>query len=84
MSRLRLDARSYRVGELLRRLWTTVREGGVFFMAGAVAFNLLVAVLPLLLLAVGIAGYVLAAQVGDPVEATVALVVGLMPEGAGG
>ena len=55
----------------------------VFFMAGAVAFNLLVATLPLVLLAIGVTGYVLAAQVADPVEATVSLVVGLVPQAAG-
>ena len=84
MNRKRLDARSYRVREFLRRLWTKAEEDDVFFMAGAVAFNLLVAALPLLLLGVGIVGYVLAAQVEDPVGATVSLVVGVMPEGAGG
>ncbi len=83
MNRALFDARSYRVGEFLRRLWTKVQEDDVFFMAGAVAFNLLVAFLPLVILGVGLTGYVLAAQVGDPVGATVALVAGLMPEGAG-
>jgi membrane protein len=83
LSRALLDARSYRVGEFLRRLWTKVQEDDVFFMAGAVAFNLLVAFLPLVLLGVGLTGYFLAAQVGDPAGATVALVSEMMPEGAG-
>jgi membrane protein len=67
----------------LRRLWTKVAEDDVFFMAGALAFNLLVATLPLLLLGVGITGYVLAAQVEDPVEATVSVVVSMMPAATG-
>lgn len=65
-------------------LWRKVAEDDVFFMAGSVAFNLLVAALPLLLLAIGICGYVLSAQVSDPVEAVVSVVMEMMPEGAGG
>ncbi|HSW28709.1 MAG TPA: YihY/virulence factor BrkB family protein [Longimicrobiales bacterium] len=84
LSRTLFDARRYRIGEFLRRLWTKVQEDDVFFMAGAVAFNLLVAALPLLLLGVGISGYILAAQVEDPVEAIVALVSGVMPGSSGG
>ena len=83
LSRTLFDGRSYRAGEFLRRFWTKVQEDDVFFMAGAVAFNLLVAALPLLLLGVGITGYVLAAQVEDPAEAIVALVVGMMPGSSG-
>ncbi len=83
LSRTLFHARRYRVGEFLRRLWTKVQEDDVFFMAGAVAFNLLVAALPLVLLGVGLAGYFLTAQFGDPVEASAALVAALMPHGAG-
>lgn len=78
-----LEARSYRVREFLRRLWVKVLEDDVFFMAGAVAFNLLVAVFPLILLAIGVTGYVLSAQVDDPVGATVAVVESMMPQAAG-
>jgi uncharacterized BrkB/YihY/UPF0761 family membrane protein len=56
----------------------------IFFMAGAVAFNLVGATVPLLLLGVGISGYLLSAQVADPVGATVALVVENLPQGGGG
>lgn len=74
---------TYRAREFTHRLWDKVQEDEVFFMAGAVAFNLIVATLPLLLLGVGLTGYVLSAQVADPVGATVGLVVGLMPPGTG-
>jgi uncharacterized BrkB/YihY/UPF0761 family membrane protein len=56
----------------------------IFFMAGAVAFNLVGATVPLLLLGVGISGYLLSAQVADPVGAIVALVVENLPQGGGG
>jgi len=65
-------------------LWVKVAKDDVFFMAGAVAFSILVATLPLLLLAIGISGYVLSAQVADPVEAIVSVVTAMMPEGAVG
>lgn len=74
----------YRAGEFARRLWVKVVEDDVLFMASAVAFNLLVAMLPLILLGIGVTAYVLSAQVGDPVEAIVTLVAGLLPEGSQG
>lgn len=78
-----LEGWRYRVREFLRRLWVKVLEDEVFFMAGAVSFNLMVAVIPLILLGIGLTGYVLSAQVDDPVGATVAVVEGLVPQGAG-
>jgi membrane protein len=75
---------SYRLGEFLRRLWDKAVADDIFFMAGAVAFNLVGATVPLLLLGVGISGYLLSAQVADPVGAIVALVVENLPQGGGG
>lgn len=46
-------------------------------MAGAIAFNLAVALVPLLILGIGVAGYVLSARFGDPTEA----ILGLLGEG---
>jgi len=74
----------YRAAQFMRRLWVKVVEDDIFFMASAVAFNLLVAMLPLILLGVGVTAYVLSAQVTNPVEAIVALAVSLVPEGAQG
>jgi membrane protein len=79
-----LEARSYRVREFLRRLWVKVLEDDVFFMAGAVSFNLLVALIPLMMLGIGVTGYVLSSKVADPVEAIVAVVAGVVPQSAGG
>ena len=41
-------------------------DDNIFFLAGAISFNVLVAIVPLLLFAVGIAGVVLTAKFGDP------------------
>ena len=58
--------RGHEVGDFLRRVFSKAEEDNVFFMAGAISFNLLVAIVPLLLLSVGISGIVLSARFGDP------------------
>ena len=73
----------YRVSEFVRRLWTKGYEDDVFFMAGAVAFNLLLALIPLLMLGVGLTGYAVSARFGDPVAGIVGLASEFFP-GAGG
>jgi len=49
-------------------------------MAGAIAFNVMVALVPLLILGIGVAGYMLSARFGDPTEAVLALVAEGLPE----
>lgn len=67
----------------LRDFWSRVYqksiEDNIFFMAGAISYNLLIAVVPLFLLAVGLLGYVLRARYGDPAEAIVALLGNYIP-----
>jgi uncharacterized BrkB/YihY/UPF0761 family membrane protein len=48
-------------------------DDNIFFMAGAISYNLLIAVVPLFLLAVGLWGYVLRARYGEPSEVIVGL-----------
>lgn len=48
-------------------------------MAGAIAFNLVIALFPLLILGIGIAGYVLS-SLGDPTQAVVELVTENLPQ----
>ena len=74
----------YRVREFLRRLWQKSLEDEVFFMAGAIAFNVLVALVPLLILGIGLTGFVLSARFGDPTEAVLALVADLLPQAGEG
>jgi len=52
--------------DFVRRIYHKSAEDNVFFMAGAISFSVLVAVVPLLLFAVGIAGLVLSASTADP------------------
>ena len=71
---------AYRVREFLRRLWDKSVEDDVFFMAGSIAFNVMLALLPLLILGIGVTGYVLSARFGDPTEAVLGLLAGGLPE----
>ena len=74
----------YRVAEFLRRLWQKSVEDEVFFMAGAVAFNVLIALVPLLVLGIGLTGFVLSARFGDPTDAVLALVADNLPQAGEG
>ena len=48
-------------------------------MAGAISFNVLIAVVPLLLFAVGVAGLVISSRFGDPQEMLVAFIIENLP-----
>jgi len=63
----------------LRRLAIKCDHDEVLFMAGAIAFNLVIALFPLLILGIGIAGYVLS-SLGDPTQAVVELVTENLPQ----
>lgn len=52
--------------DFMRRVYMKADQDGIFFMAGAIAFNLIVAIVPLLLATLGIAGLILQKQVPDP------------------
>ncbi|HET9984014.1 MAG TPA: YihY/virulence factor BrkB family protein [Longimicrobiales bacterium] len=52
--------------DLVRRVYDKAGEDDIFFMAGAIAFNVIVAVVPLLLTCMGIAGFLLRQRFGDP------------------
>ncbi len=55
-------------------------EDNLFFMAGAITFNVLVALVPLLLLFVGISGFILSSRFPDPASALISLLLANLPE----
>ena len=55
-------------GDFARRVLKKADQDQIFFMAGAIAFNVLVAVLPLILAALGIAGLILQSRYGVSAE----------------
>lgn len=63
------------------RLVRKADQDDIFFMSGAIAFNLVVAVLPLLTFALGVAGFVLQARFPDPGAQAILTVRRLVPPG---
>jgi membrane protein len=53
-------------GDFLRRVYEKAGDDNIFFMAGAIAFNVMVAFVPLTLAVLGIAGTILSVQHADP------------------
>lgn len=74
-------------GHRFRAFWARVYwkadEDNIFFMAGAISFNIVVAFVPLVLFVVGIAGYVLSARFGDPAVVITDMILGTLPDVSG-
>lgn len=52
----------------------------LFFMAGAITFNVMVAIVPLLLLTAGVAGFLVTTRIGVVEPEVVDVVIGFLPE----
>jgi len=63
----------------LRRLIAKAIRDDIFFLSGAIAFNLVMAVVPLLVLAVGVTGYVLQSRFIDPAAQVTVLLDRVLP-----
>jgi membrane protein len=72
-------SRAARALAFLKRVLSKADEDGIFFMAGAISFNVIVAIVPLLLFAVGISGMVLSARSPDPVAVVLESIERLLP-----
>lgn len=66
--------------DFVARVWKKADQDQIFFLAGAISFNVLVAIIPLLLASLGIAGQILRAQVGNPSEVLVGYLLGAIPD----
>jgi membrane protein len=66
-------------GDFAGRVFNKAGEDNIFFMAGAIAFNVLVATVPLILVFLGIAGTVLQAQAADPAGYLFDYLAGVIP-----
>ncbi|MFP3949176.1 MAG: YihY/virulence factor BrkB family protein [Longimicrobiales bacterium] len=69
----------HRVKDFLWRVASRAGEDNILFMAGGIAFNLLIAVVPLVLLVVGLAGYALETLPGDPIDVVLPYVLEILP-----
>lgn len=77
LARLRSGA-----GDFVRRVYSKADQDQIFFMAGAIAFNVLVAIVPLAIAAVGVAGFFLQARAeygADPVEPVIDYLLRVLP-----
>jgi len=69
-----------RVRGFLFRVASKAAEDNIFFMAGAITFNLLVALVPIILLFIGVSGFVLSSRFPDPASFLIPFLVGNLPE----
>jgi membrane protein len=65
--------------DFARRVYNKAGEDDIFFLAGAIAFNVLVAAVPFLLMLIGVFGYVLQRAVDDPEQKAVEYVLSILP-----
>ena len=79
-----LGSRRSRLREFSHRVYQKSAEDNVFFMAGAISYSVLIAVVPLFLLVVGLWGYVLRARYGNPSDVIVGLLASYIPAVRGG
>ena len=62
-----------------RRVYQKAGDDDIFFLAGGIAFNVLIAALPFLLLLIAVFGFVLKRAVDDPEQAAVNYVLSILP-----
>jgi membrane protein len=73
-------ARTFRGGgDFIARLYTKAGEDDIFFLAGGIAFDVLFAAIPFLLMLIGFFGIVLSRVVSDPRKAAVDYIVTILP-----
>lgn len=73
-------SRMVRAGlDFSRRVYQKAGDDDIFFLAGGIAFNVLVAAIPFLLLLIAIFGYVLKSAVADPEQTAVDYVLSILP-----
>ncbi len=65
--------------DFLRRVYEKAGADDIFFLAGAIAFNVLVAFVPLVLAALGMAGFIVRQQQADPTGTLLRLVLKALP-----
>jgi membrane protein len=71
-------------GDFIRRVWNKADQDEIFFMASAIAFNVLVAIVPLALAALGIASIIFGhLYFGNPVENMTRVIEGALPDVSG-
>jgi len=65
--------------DFVRRVYEKAGEDNIFFLSGGIAFNIMVAAIPFLLLLVAGFGFILSWAVADPARTTVDYVLHILP-----
>lgn len=65
--------------DFARRVYKKAEQDNIFFMAGAISFNVLVAIVPLLLAILGITGLVLRGRYADPAATVISYLLQTLP-----
>jgi len=65
--------------DFLARVWNKAGADDIFFLAGAIAFNVLVAFVPLVLATLGMAGFIVRQKHADPAGTLLDLVLKALP-----
>lgn len=73
----------HRFRDFVLRVVSKAEEDNIFFMAGAITFNLLVAFVPLILLSIGISGFILTSRFPDPKSVLIPFLLGNLPSVGG-
>jgi membrane protein len=66
-------------GDFITHLYEKAGQDDIFFLAGGIAYNVIFAAVPFLLMLIGVFGYVLPAIVDDPQRAAVDYVLNIIP-----
>jgi len=66
-------------GHFIVRLYEKAGQDDIFFLAGGIAYNIIFAAVPFLLMLIGVFGFVLSAVVDDPSRAVVDYVFNILP-----
>ena len=66
-------------GDFITRLYEKAGQDDIFFLAGGIAFNIMFAAVPFLLMLISLFGYVLNNVVDDPQKAAVDYVIRILP-----
>jgi membrane protein len=78
-ARVNAAERIRRARVFARRVYEKAGDDNIFFLAGAISFNVLVAIVPLLLFTVGVVGFFLSARFSDPASEIVERVLVYVP-----
>jgi len=68
-------------GDVVRRVWRQSAEDNVPFLAGGLAFNILLALVPFVLLLIGGLSFLLGREAGEAASSVTALLERLLPQG---